>query len=73
MVLPSVFEGLNPSAYLYESTYVQDEKKGRKEGERKGKKEGLQEALKKMIASGISEDEAVRILGGFVDDWSRER
>jgi len=35
------------------------------QGEKKGRKEGIKEALKKMIASGISEDEAVRILGGL--------
>ena len=66
-------ESLHDRASFYESTYVQGEKKGRKEGvkegEKKGReegrKDGLQEALKKMIASGIPEDEAVRILGGL--------
>ncbi|MBI4777581.1 Rpn family recombination-promoting nuclease/putative transposase [Candidatus Desantisbacteria bacterium] len=61
-------ESLHDRASFYESTYVQGEKKGReegmKEGKEEGKKEGLQEALKKMIASGIPEDEAMRILGG---------
>ena len=54
-------ESLHDRASFYDSTYVQGEKKGRKEG----RKEGMKEALKKMIASGISEDEAVRILGGL--------
>ena len=54
-------ESLHDRASFYESTFVQGEKKGRKEG----RKEGMKEALKKMIASGISEDEAVRILGGL--------
>ena len=70
-------ESLHDRASFYESTYVQGEKKGReegekkgreegvKEGEKKGREEGLEEALKKMIASGIPEDEAVRILGGL--------
>ena len=62
-------ESLHDRASFYESTYVQGEKKGRKEGMEEGRKEGmeegLQEALKKMIASGISEDEAVRILRGL--------
>ena len=50
-------ESLHDRASFYESTFVQ--------GEKKGRKEGIKEALKKMIASGISEDEAVRILGGL--------
>ncbi|MFH1641094.1 MAG: hypothetical protein ABIA66_03915, partial [Candidatus Omnitrophota bacterium] len=58
-------ESLHDRASFYESTYIQGEKKGREEGEKKGRKDGLQEALKKMIASGIPEDEAVRILGGL--------
>lgn len=70
-------ESLHDRASFYESTYVQGEKKGRKEGREEGRKEGreegrkegreegLEEALKKMIASGIPEDEAVRILGGL--------
>ena len=55
-------ESLHDRASFYESTYVQGEKKGRKEGMEKGMEKGIQEALKKMIASGISADEAKRIL-----------
>ncbi len=56
-------ESLHDRASYYESTYVRGEKKGREEGRKEGRKEGLQEALKKMMASGIPEDEAERILG----------
>ena len=37
--------------------------KGRKEGKEEGRKEAMQEALNKLVASGISLEEAKKILG----------
>ncbi|MFH1562578.1 MAG: Rpn family recombination-promoting nuclease/putative transposase [Nitrospirota bacterium] len=64
-------ESLHDRASFYESTYVQGEKKGMEKGMKKGMEKGMkkgmekgiQEALKKMITSGISADEAKKILG----------